>query len=110
MSDGTEIVVAEKAPTLGQHRPFAGVISEVGDRYGPPEYLRVNSFQVSATVESEITAHIAMPAQALTYKTGERTITDLRKGADSELGEGFSLHDLNDELLDTAIVALEILQ
>jgi uncharacterized protein (DUF885 family) len=50
-----------------------------------------------------------MPAQALSYKIGERAITGLRAEAEAALGEAFSLRDFHDEVLAMGPVSLEAL-
>lgn len=69
-------------------------------------YLVETSFLPLVTCESEVDRYIGMPAQALSYKIGERTIVELRAEAEAQLGERFSLPDLHDMLLALGPVSL----
>jgi uncharacterized protein (DUF885 family)/cyclophilin family peptidyl-prolyl cis-trans isomerase len=72
-------------------------------------YMTANTFLPRATIESEVDRYIGMPAQALSYKLGERTIAALRKKAETRLGECFSLRGFHDALLSTGPVSLTAL-
>lgn len=72
-------------------------------------YMMENSFLPDDVVAFEVDRYIGWPAQALSYKLGERTIRDLREHAERTLGERFSLRDLHDELLSTGPVSLSAL-
>ncbi|MBT8073496.1 MAG: DUF885 family protein, partial [Xanthomonadales bacterium] len=59
---------------------------------------------------TEVDRYISWPAQALSYKLGEYTIWQLRREAESRLGEGFDLRDFHDFILSLGSVPLEILK
>jgi uncharacterized protein (DUF885 family) len=62
------------------------------------------------TVETEVDRYIGMPAQALSYKIGERAIHRLRDEAAHRLGAAFSLRNFHDALLSTGAVSLSALE
>ena len=72
-------------------------------------FMEDRTFLPKVTIEGEVDRYIGMPAQALSYKIGERTITALRAEAETLLGERFSLRAFHDELLGLGPVSLEAL-
>tara|TARA_B100000029_G_scaffold247401_1_gene244251 strand:- start:198 stop:1982 length:1785 start_codon:yes stop_codon:yes gene_type:complete len=54
--------------------------------------------------------HIVWPGQAVSYKIGMLTIQELRKHAETELGEKFSLQDFHDVVLQNGAMPMDILQ
>jgi uncharacterized protein (DUF885 family) len=74
------------------------------------EYLRQTCFLPLSTCESEVDRYIGMPAQALSYKLGERAIVASREAAEARLGERFSLRDFHDALLGLGPVSLTQMQ
>ena len=73
-------------------------------------YFRENTAKADLDIANEVDRYISMPAQALTYKIGELTISGLRRRAQAELGEGFDLRDFDDAVLETGSVPLVALQ
>lgn len=59
---------------------------------------------------AEIERYMAIPGQALSYKTGELKIKELRHQYEEQLGSGFSLKDFHDELLKDGCVPLKVLE
>ncbi|MBF7015278.1 DUF885 family protein (plasmid) [Novosphingobium resinovorum] len=73
-------------------------------------YMEQYCFLPRSTIESEVDRYIGMPAQALSYKMGERVIARLRARAEAECGENFSLRGFHDALLETGPVSLDLLE
>ena len=59
--------------------------------------------------EEEVDRYIAIPAQALAYKIGERDILDLRERAKASLGDKFDLKRFHDAILRDGAMPLSIL-
>ena len=62
------------------------------------------------TMIAEVDRYIAMPAQALSYKIGERTIRTLRAEAEGKLGPAFDLRAFHDEVLAAGPMTLTRLE
>jgi uncharacterized protein (DUF885 family) len=58
----------------------------------------------------EVERYMAIPGQALAYKTGELKIRELREKYAKELGDRFRLPDFHDELLKDGSMPLKILE
>ncbi len=59
---------------------------------------------------NEIDRYIAWPGQALAYKIGQLKLSALRAGAESELGERFSLKDFHEGVFNQGPLPLEALE
>ena len=60
-------------------------------------------------MNTEIDRYISWPAQALSYKLGEYTIRELRREAESVLGDGFDRRAFHDFILSLGSVPLDVL-
>jgi len=74
------------------------------------DYLFENTLLSKANVEVEVDRYIAWPAQALSYKVGEREILALREQAQRVLGESFQLAAFHDRLLENGALPLDVLR
>ena len=59
---------------------------------------------------AEIERYMAMPAQALSYKTGSLKIGELRTNYEKLLGDKFNLAAFHDAFLDGGSMPLDILE
>jgi uncharacterized protein (DUF885 family) len=74
------------------------------------DYYKKNTPNQALACEAMVDRHIVLPAQAITYKIGMITILELRKRAESELGNRFDLREFHEVLLTNGKVPLEVLQ
>lgn len=73
------------------------------------DYMLANSAMSRTDVTAEVERYIAMPAQALAYKTGQMDITRLRAKATQELGPKFDVRAFHTELLKDGALPLSVL-
>ena len=73
------------------------------------EYLKSNTALSLREVTTEIDRYISWPAQALSYKLGEYTLWQLRRQAETNLGDDFDLRDFHDYILSLGSMPLDVL-
>jgi len=73
-------------------------------------YLTDNTALSIHEITTEVDRYISWPAQALSYKLGEYTITQLRRRAEAELGAEFDIRDFHDFILALGSVPLDVLE
>jgi uncharacterized protein (DUF885 family) len=59
---------------------------------------------------AEIERYMAIPAQALSYKTGAMKIRELRNKYEKDLGSKFKLSDFHDEVLKDGVLPLDVFE
>ena len=72
-------------------------------------YMRENSAVSEVDAVAEAERYMAIPGQALAYKTGQMKITELRARAEKALGDRFDIRAFHDEILGDGAVPLDIL-
>ncbi len=87
-----------------------GVHSEHWTREQMVQYFHDHSNIDETSVQSEVDRYIAVPSQALAYKTGQLEILELRARAQKALGEKFDIRAFHDEVLDAGPLPLDVLE
>jgi uncharacterized protein (DUF885 family) len=72
--------------------------------------MLANSNMGRTDVTAEVERYIAIPSQALAYKTGAMTIQRLRRKAEAELGDRFDVREFHAQVLMTGSLPLAILE
>ncbi|MGL2964246.1 DUF885 domain-containing protein [Flavobacterium sp. RSB2_4_14] len=74
------------------------------------KYMMDNESIAERNATAEIERYMAMPGQALSYKTGELKIKELRDKYKNKLGDKFSLMAFHDALLQAGSMPLSVLE
>ncbi|HET9353729.1 MAG TPA: DUF885 domain-containing protein, partial [Sphingomicrobium sp.] len=87
-----------------------GIHSKGWTREKAIDYMLANSSMGKTDATAEVERYIAIPSQALAYKTGAMTIQRLRRKAEAELGNKFDIREFHAEVLMTGALPLAILE
>ena len=87
-----------------------GVHSKGWTRQQMVDFFHDHSAVDESSVQAEVDRYIAMPAQALAYKSGQLEILDLRERAKQKLGARFNIRDFHDEVLDSGSLPLDVME
>jgi uncharacterized protein (DUF885 family) len=87
-----------------------GVHSQGWTRQQMVDFFHDHSAVDESSVQAEVDRYIAIPGQALAYKSGQLKILELRARAKEKLGPKFSLKDFHDEVLDSGALPLDVLE
>ncbi|WP_037503243.1 DUF885 domain-containing protein [Sphingomonas jaspsi] len=87
-----------------------GIHSKGWTREQAIKYMLDNSSMGKTDATAEVERYIAIPSQAVAYKTGAMTIQRLRAKAQAELGDKFDIKDFHAEVLMTGALPLAILE
>jgi uncharacterized protein (DUF885 family) len=74
------------------------------------DFFLANTSKARRDIIVEVDRYIVWPGQALGYKIGQMKITELRREAERELGERFSIRAFHDEVLGEGALPLDILE
>ncbi len=86
-----------------------GVHAQHWSREQMVEYFRDHTAMDDTNIQAEVDRYIAMPGQALAYKTGQLKILELRDYAHKQLGPRFSLKKFHDEVIGDGALPLDVL-
>ncbi len=74
------------------------------------KYMIENEAITEQGATAEIERYMAIPAQALSYKTGALKIMELRKKYEAQSGDKFNLAAFHDELLKDGVMPLDVME
>lgn len=74
------------------------------------QYARDNSSQAESSIESEVERFMAIPSQALAYKTGQLKITEMRELAERVLGPRFDIKKFHHAVLENGALPLDVFE
>ncbi|MGI9222677.1 MAG: DUF885 domain-containing protein [Woeseiaceae bacterium] len=86
-----------------------GIHSQEWTRQQAIDFLMANTALTAANARAEIDRYISWPGQALSYKLGELKIWELRRRAETELGDAFDLRKFHDAVLGHGELPLSML-
>lgn len=86
-----------------------GVHSKHWTREQMVQYFHDHSNIDDTSIQAEVDRYIAVPSQALAYKTGQLKILELRDRAQKALGNKFDIRAFHDEVLDAGALPLDVL-
>jgi uncharacterized protein (DUF885 family) len=87
-----------------------GVHAQHWSRQQMIDFFHEHTAMDDQNIETEVNRYIAWPAQALSYKMGQRTILELRERAQRELGVKFDIRAFHDAVLDEGPLPLNVLE
>lgn len=87
-----------------------GMHSKGWTRQQAIDYFKDNAAKTEQDIVNEIDRYISMPGQALAYKIGQLKILELRKKAETKLGEKFEIKAFHDTVLGQGAIPLNILE
>ncbi len=87
-----------------------GIHSKGWTREQAIKYMLDNSDMGKTDATAEVERYIAIPSQAVAYKTGALTIQRLRRKAETQLGPRFDIRDFHAQVLMTGSLPLTILE
>lgn len=74
------------------------------------DYMKDNSSMAESDVIAEVERYIAIPGQALSYKVGQRVISNLRAQAEEALGDKFDIREFHTQVLIDGALPMAVLQ
>lgn len=74
------------------------------------QYMRDNSALTPDYIEYEVLRYLANPGQALSYKVGQLSISDLRGEASAQLGTRFDVKSFHDQVIGSGTLPLQVLR
>ena len=87
-----------------------GVHSKSWTRQQMVDYFHDHSAIDESSIQAEVDRYIAVPAQALAYKSGQLKLLELRERARTKLGARFDIRAFHDEVLDSGALPLDVLE
>jgi uncharacterized protein (DUF885 family) len=74
------------------------------------DYMLANTASSRSEIESEVSRYIAVPGQATAYLTGSLAIQELRREAETALGDRFDIREFHDRVIRNGTITLPMLR
>ena len=74
------------------------------------EYMKTNSSMDEGDIVAEVERYIAIPGQALAYKSGQLAIQEMRRKAETALGNDFDIKAFHRAILVDGALPLDVLE
>jgi uncharacterized protein (DUF885 family) len=87
-----------------------GIHAKGWTRQQAMDYFAANTALAEQNIRAEVDRYISWPGQALAYKLGELRIWEMRRNAESVLGDNFDLRDFHDALLKNGALPIAMLE
>lgn len=87
-----------------------GMHSKEWTREQAIDVFKQNTAKTDLDIINEVDRYISWPGQALAYKVGELKIKELRRRAETKLGEKFDIREFHDIILRDGAVPLDVLE
>ena len=87
-----------------------GIHSKGWTREQAIEYSLANEAESEASIIPEIERYMAIPGQALSYKIGQLKIMELRKKAETKMGDKFEIKKFHEKVLESGVMPLALLE
>jgi uncharacterized protein (DUF885 family) len=88
----------------------AGLHAKGWSREQAIAFSKENEAADEQSIVAEVERYMAIPGQALSYKTGELKIKEMRGRYARQLGSKFRLSDYHDEILKDGVMPLAVLE
>ncbi|TPH12883.1 DUF885 domain-containing protein [Litorilituus lipolyticus] len=73
------------------------------------DFMTKNSSMADSDIEAEVERYVSIPGQALSYKTGQRAIQQMRESAKKSLGSAFDIKKFHTQILIDGSLPMPIL-
>lgn len=87
-----------------------GIHAKGWTRQQAMDYMTANSSMGETDVRSEVERYIAIPGQALAYKIGQMTMTQMKARAQAVLGKKFDPREFHAQILMTGALPMAVLE
>lgn len=87
-----------------------GVHAKKWSRDQAVQYMRDNTLNSERDIQSEIDRYFTNPGQATSYKVGQLRISELRRKAETALGDKFDVRAFHEAVLAAGAIPLDVLE